>query len=104
MQLTQQRNYTRQPTGVTGVQKNVTLHKHFMERYRNLSGDSGVSAFEIGVDFIVVEFRKGGPYFYSYRSAGRTKVEQMKVLARKGQGLGTFINKYVKHKYERKSR
>ena len=75
-----------------------------MEIYKNLSGDSGVHAFQIGADFIIVGFKKGGTYRYSYRSAGRRNIEQMKTLARRGQGLGTFINRYVKKEYERKIR
>jgi hypothetical protein len=73
-----------------------------MERYRNLSGDSGVYAFETGSDYIVVQFIKGGSYLYTYRSAGRANIEQMKALAGRGAGLGTFINRNVSKSYEQK--
>jgi len=75
-----------------------------MERYRNLSGDSGVYAFETSSDYIVVEFIKGGTYLYTYGSAGRDKIEQMKILAQRGAGLGTFINKNARKLYKRKIR
>jgi hypothetical protein len=71
-----------------------------MERYKNLTGDSGVHSFEIGVDYIIVQFNQGRPYTYTYRSAGGNNIEQMKAFAKAGRGLGTFINKYVRNKYE----
>lgn len=74
-----------------------------MEIYKNLSGDSGVYAFQIGDDFLVLQFKKGGTYRYSYGSAGRRNIEQMKVLARRGQGLGTFISKNLKKTMKEKS-
>lgn len=72
-----------------------------MERYRNTGGDSGVYAYEIGSDYITVMF-SGTPrtYTYSYRKAGSGHVEQMKMLARNGSGLNSYINKYVKHLYD----
>lgn len=63
-----------------------------MEPYRNSSGNSGIIAFEIGTNFVRVQFRHGGPYLYTYQSAGITNVDEMKRLARLGQGLNTFIN------------
>jgi hypothetical protein len=42
-----------------------------MERYRNIGGDSGVSAYEIGTDYIRVKFSgTGRTYTYSYRKEG----------------------------------
>lgn len=75
---------------------------HTMERYKNLSGDSGVAAFETGADFIRVRFTDGAVYRYDRRSTGARNVEQMKRLARIGQGLATFINKNVRHAYAMK--
>jgi hypothetical protein len=70
-----------------------------MERYDNLSGDSGVHAFEIGADNIHVRFTTGSTYVYNYSIPGASEVEQMKVLAKNGSGLNSFINKYVKKRY-----
>lgn len=72
-----------------------------MEKYRNLGGDSGVSAFEIGYDYIIVKFSgTARTYRYSNRKAGKNHVETLKQLARRGNGLNSYINKYVKHLYD----
>ena len=72
-----------------------------MERYRNIGGDSGVSAYEIGTDFIRVKFSgTSRTYTYSYRKAGNYHVENMKNLARNGNGLNSYINRHVKNLYD----
>lgn len=72
-----------------------------MERYKNLSNESGVLAYKEGEDFIQVKFTGSDQiYTYSYSSAGLRHIEKMKSLARKGKGLSTYISKYVKDKYE----
>lgn len=73
-----------------------------MERYANLGGNSGVSAFEIAAGKITVQFAKGGTYVYTDLSAGAENIRQMHTLARAGRGLGTFINQAVKFKYAEK--
>ncbi len=75
-----------------------------MEKYANLSGNSGIVAYEIGDDFIRVKFCDGHVYVYTYASAGKTNVEQMKRLAREGRGLNAFINRNVYDAYERRER
>lgn len=70
-----------------------------MRSYGNVSGDSGVRAYELGADFIRVQFKDRGPYTYSYRTAGRAHVETMKTLAQTGRGLSTYISRYVKDRY-----
>lgn len=73
-----------------------------MERYRNRGDDSGVSSYEIGTDFIKVKFSKTiRTYTYSYRRAGRVHVESMKRLALSGNGLNSYINRYVKDLYDK---
>lgn len=67
-----------------------------MERYKDLSRKSGVIAYEIANDSISVQFKEGCVYLYTYQSAGRAKIEQMKSLAIAGQGLNTFINQFAK--------
>lgn len=72
-----------------------------MERYRNSGGDSGVSSFEIGADYIIVKFSSSfRAYRYSYRKAGQHHVETMKSLARSGSGLNSYINRYIKNLYD----
>ena len=73
-----------------------------MQRYRDVQGDSGVVAYETGPDHIRVKFKHGGTYEYDYASTGEFPVERMKVLAASGQGLATFISKFVKAKYVRR--
>lgn len=65
-----------------------------MTPYANKSGESGVLAFEIGTDYILVEFNSGREryYRYTYASAGRDAVETMKELALAGEGLNSFIS------------
>lgn len=73
-----------------------------MERYRNATGSSGVSAYEIGADYITVKFSgTARPYRYSYQRAGQRHVEQMKLLASRGSGLNGYINQYVKNLYDK---
>jgi hypothetical protein len=72
-----------------------------VERYRDIDGDSGVTHFEIGPNWIKVWFNTNW-YLYTYASAGLQNIEQMKKLAKAGDGLNAFINKYVKKRYESK--
>ena len=60
---------------------------------------SGVVAYRIGRDFIVLKYRDGGIYVYNYNRPGREHVEQMKQLAISGKGLTTYINQYVRGAY-----
>ena len=46
-----------------------------MQPYANLSGDSGVSAFEIGPTFIRIRFVDGATYIYGPGRPGTAKVE-----------------------------
>ncbi len=74
-----------------------------MERYKNSGGNSGVSTYEIGSDYIIVKFIGNSKiYRYSYTGgAGSHHVENLKQLARKGSGLNAYIMKYVKDKYDK---
>lgn len=72
-----------------------------MERYKNLSGKSGILSFESGADHITVRFTgTDKTYTYSYRKAGSIHVEAMKRLAVEGRGLATYISRYVKDLYD----
>jgi hypothetical protein len=70
-----------------------------MVMYKNSNGDSGVRSYEIGVDYIDVQFSTGKIYRYSYQSAGKQNIEQMKRLAQSGSGLNSFINTKVRNLY-----
>lgn len=73
-----------------------------MTPYKNLSGNSGIQAYELGEDSIIVQFDDGSQYLYTCNSAGSSNIEEMKNLAESGSGLNSFINKSVKYKYESK--
>ena len=75
-----------------------------MTPYKNLGGNSGVKAYEIGQDFIKVQFSSDWVYGYTYEKPGPQKVEHMKQLAVKGQGLNSFISTTVRDNYAWKKR
>lgn len=74
-----------------------------MKSYRNLAGDSGVVAYEIGRDHLKVRFSGGATYLYTVRSAGCGNIEHMKLLAQSGRGLSSFISVAVRDRYASKS-
>lgn len=67
-----------------------------METYRNLTGGSGVVAYAIGIDSIDVRFKSGRftLYSYTYASAGKEAIDKMKLLAKQGLGLNSFISTF----------
>ncbi len=73
-----------------------------MQPYKNSDRDTGVIAYETGDNGIVVQFRDGSIYLYTIKSAGLPAIKKMQSLAKAGQGLTTYINQYVKDKYEQK--
>lgn len=75
-----------------------------MKRYRDLSGDSGVSAYEIEAGAIIVRFRSGATYRYTAASAGKKKIAMMQRLAASGRRLSSFISRHVKDGYEARLR
>ena len=75
-----------------------------MVLYTNLNGNSNICAYEIGHDFIDVKFNGGDVYRYSYVSAGVANIEKMKILARMGSGLNSYIMHYCRKLYETKYR
>lgn len=62
-----------------------------MKAYGNIGGDSGVSAYEYGDDWIRVRFTKGGTYEYRAAKIGLSHIEAMKRLADAGNGLNGYI-------------
>jgi hypothetical protein len=71
-------------------------------RYQNLDGDSGVEAYELGTDFIDVQFRNGVTYRYDHTAPGDLHVRRMKQLAIDGRGLSSYISRHVRDAYARK--
>jgi len=73
-----------------------------MQPYKNLSGTSGVVAFEAGDHHIDIKFQDGHKYRYDYAKPGKDEVERMKTLAQTGKGLATFINQNVWERFAQK--
>ena len=65
-----------------------------MKRYGNRHGNSGIAAYETGPDFIRIRFTSGSVYLYTYDSADEDDIEEMKELAKEGEGLTRFINDF----------
>lgn len=73
-----------------------------MIKYDNKGGDSGILGYEVQEKSIIVYFPRGSKYLYTYDSAGADNIEKMKLLAINGEGLNSFINKYVRQSFETK--
>lgn len=72
-------------------------------QYANLSGDSGISNYEIVDAAIIIEFVDAS-YRYVYNNAkpGPEHVQTMIHLAEQGKGLATYISQHVGLSYARK--
>lgn len=64
-----------------------------MERYKNLSGQSNVLAYEFLNDGIIVQFNDRTQYIYHVLKVGAGNMSEMKRLAVAGKGLNSFINR-----------
>ena len=64
-----------------------------MQLYNDIDNDSNIQAFEIGNDYIIVQFFGGATYTYTYAGAGSQHIEEMKKLANAHDGLNAYINK-----------
>lgn len=76
------------------------------EKYKNLSGRSGVYKYEFTEDGITVMFSDQSWYKYHASRIGANNIAHMKVLANAGAGLNTIINRtaVVKTGYSEKGR
>ena len=70
-----------------------------MKTYKNLSGNSGIKAYQISQQSIRIAFSDGSVYLYNYGSNGKRAVEIMKGLAEQGIGLTTYINREIRDQY-----
>lgn len=66
-----------------------------MKPYKDINGDSGVSAYEYGDDWIRVQFKYGGTYEYRSSNIGLAHLTAMKSLADTGDGLNAYINTHA---------
>jgi len=70
-----------------------------LNKYKDLSGDGGIMGYFFLEDGIIIKFSNSYYYLYNYENPGGEHVEKMKKLAAQGQGLKTYINKYVRDNY-----
>lgn len=75
-----------------------------MTRYKNLGGNSGVFAYDNGINRIIVQFKDGSTYLYTNTSTSSYNISQMQRLAIAGRGLNSFISTTVKKGYASKLR
>jgi len=75
-----------------------------VQAYKNLSGDSGVTHYELHPASLTLRFRNGDTYLYDQQHPGPRHVARMQTLARRGQGLATYISRYVRDNYAAKVR
>jgi len=63
-----------------------------MERYVNYTGDSSITHYELGDEFILIKFKKG---IVEYRASSNSQehIDEMKTRAKKGIGLHRYIMK-----------
>jgi hypothetical protein len=73
-----------------------------MRRYADRSGESGVVAYEIRDDGILVRFRDGPVYLYNAEKPGPAHVAEMQARAQAGRGLSTYISQHVGDNYAEK--
>lgn len=76
-----------------------------MKAYRDIDGDSGISAYDDGDDWIKVQFKSGQTYEYQASKIGQEHITAMKALANAGDGLNSYImrNPAVKNGWSSKS-
>lgn len=70
-----------------------------MTPYRKLSGNSGVTHYELASDSIKIKFNNGSVYLYTHAITGEGHISKMKQLATSGKGLSTYISQHVKDRY-----
>lgn len=62
-----------------------------MKAYRDTNGNSGISAYDYGDDWIKVKFKDGKIYEYQALKIGQAHIKAMKALADAGDGLNSYI-------------
>ena len=69
-----------------------------MREYGKPNGKSGITAYEIGKDYMDIQFRNGKVYRYKKDNVGDLNFLNMVTAALIGCGLNSFINKFVRCK------
>jgi hypothetical protein len=76
-----------------------------MKAYKDINGDSGISAYDYGDAWIKVLFKDGKTYEYQASKIGQAHITAMKALADAGDGLNSYImrNPTIKNGWSSKS-
>lgn len=76
-----------------------------MKPYKDKNGDTGISAYDYGDDWIKVQFKGGKIYEYQASKTGQAHITTMKALADAGDGLNSYImrNPTVRNGWSSKS-
>ena len=73
-----------------------------MKEYINNRGNSPIEYYEIKTQSIIIWFKGGKSYSYSYvGGAGEHNVETIKELAISGTGLSAYITQNVRFDYDK---
>lgn len=70
--------------------------------YQNKNNTSGIAAYEMGPDYIRIEFTTGAVYEYDHAHTGAAQIEHLKYLAEQGKGLNSYLNRNVHQQYSRR--
>ena len=73
-----------------------------MQRYANLSGNSGVARYRIADGWMDIQFVNGDIYRYDIGRIGKRHFEKMQTLAKRGRGLAAYISRHVHDSYSSK--
>jgi hypothetical protein len=65
-----------------------------MQSYSSRGNRSGVTGYEIGEDFIIIQIMNRMNYKYTYASCTKQHVDKMISCANNQMGLGTYLSKY----------
>lgn len=73
-----------------------------LNRYKDISGGGGITGYQFVPNGIILQFKHKDLYLYDNSKPGENHVQQMKILAKKGKGLTTYVNQHVRENYKRK--
>jgi hypothetical protein len=73
-----------------------------LNKYKDLSGSSGVTGYKSVPNGIILQFKHKELYLYDNSKPGKRHVEQMKILAERGKGLTTYVNQNIRSNYKEK--
>jgi hypothetical protein len=80
----------------------ANLFRMKLERYKDLSGSGGITGYKFLDDGIMLQFKYRDLYLYDDKKPGKGHIEQMKILAKRGKGLTTYVNQNVRENFKEK--